>query len=140
MAQSQVLASAHLKCNVNGRLLGWTSGFHPRIRTPVRRAQGIDTALTFELMPTTYEVAGSMQVYRGRAQGGAEGLGMAAFARNLLLQKYCTIELLDRVTDLVVFKFGSCLITEQNWDISPKGLVVGQFAFEGCEYSNEADQ
>lgn len=139
MAWSNVLAGAHLKCMVNGKLLGWTTGFQPRISTPVRRAQGIDTNLSFELMSTTYSVSGSMQVFRGRAQGGAEGLGMTAFARDMLMQKYCTIEILDRVSDQVVMKLSGCVVTEQVWNVSPKGLVTGQFSFEALNYSNEAD-
>jgi hypothetical protein len=139
MAWPKVIASAHLKVMVNGRLLGWAAGFRPRISTPVRKAQGIDTNLTFELMPATYDVSGTIQVLRGRAQGGAEGLGMAAFAKDLLKQKYCSIELLDRLSDQVVMKFVGCLITEQTWDVSPKGIVTGQFTFEGLDYSNEAE-
>ena len=139
MSWSKVLAGAHLKVMVNGRLLGWTAGINYRIRTPVRRAQGIDSSLTFELMPTTYDVAGSMEVYRGRAQGGAEGLGMASFAKNLLLQKYSTIELVDRVSDQVVASFQKCLVSEQAWTVRPKSLVTGNFSFEGTGYSNEAD-
>lgn len=138
MSWSNILAGAHLKCMVNGRLLGWTSGIHYRIRTPARRAQGIDSAVTFELMPTTYDVAGSMEVYRGRAQGGAEGLGMAAFAKDLLKQKYSTIELVDRLSGDVVASFSGCLVTEQSWDARPKSLVTGNFTFEGVGYSNEA--
>lgn len=139
MPYSSIIASATLKVMVNGRLLGWAAGFNPHIRTPARRAQGIDTSQTYELMPTTYEVNGTLTVYRGRAQGGVEGLGMIAFARNLLLQKYNTIELLDRVTDVVVMRFDSCLITDQAWSIAPKGLVTGQVQFEGLGYTNEAD-
>lgn len=139
MSWPSIIAAAHLKVFVNGRLLGWTTGFMPQTRTPVKRASGIDTSLTFELMPTGYDVTGNMVIIRGRAQGGIEGLGMAAFAKNLLRQKYCTIELVDRLTDQVVMKFAGCMVTSQAWDVSPKGIVTGRISFEGLDYSNEAD-
>jgi hypothetical protein len=135
-----IIAAAHLKVYVNGRLLGWTTGFTPRISTPVRAAGGIDTSVTFELMPTTYAVSGTMEVLRGRGQGGAEGLGMAAFAKDLLKQKYSTIELVDRLSDAIMFKFVGCLVEDQGWEVTPKGLVRGRFSFQGLDYSNEADQ
>lgn len=139
MGWSSVVASAHLKVFVNGRLLGWSTGFQPRIRTPQRAAGGIDTSVTFELMPTTYEVSGTIDVLRGRAQGGAEGLGMAAFARDLLKQKYSTIELVDRASDQVMMKVVGAVIDEQSWSVAPKGIVTGRFSFVGLDWSNEAD-
>jgi hypothetical protein len=137
--QSKILASAHLKVLVNGRLLGWTSGFSPRVRTSVRPAMGIDNSTAIELIPTSYSVSGTMEVYRGRLQGGLEGLGMVAFAKDLLRQKYCTIEVVDRATDTTVFKIIGCTVTEQAWRVSPKALVSGTIQFEGLETSNEAD-
>lgn len=136
---SQVLAGAHLKVMVNGRLLGWASSFAPRIRTAYRPAVGIDQSTVQEFIPGTYSVGGTMEVYRGRLQGGLEGLGMVAFARDMLRQKYCRIELVDRGTGTTVFRFENCVVTEQAWRVTPKGLVIGSIQFEGTEYSNEAD-
>src|SRR6266568_9420570 len=136
---SSVVAAAHLRVFVNGRLLGWTTGFQPRVATPVRPAQGIDQPQTFELMPTTYRVMGSMDVLRGRLTGGLEGLGLVASGRDLLKQKYKTIEIVDRVTDTTFFKATGCVVTDQTIRIAPKGIVVISLQFEGLDATNEAD-
>ena len=139
MAQTSIIAGAHLKCYVNGRILGWASGVKINTRTPVKAIFGIDDSLAVELAPTTYAVQGTLQIWRGRNQGGAEGLGLVSFAEKLLLQKYFTLELVDRVTDGVVFKAIGCLTTSQDWTISPKGLISGSISFEGMNTSNESD-
>jgi hypothetical protein len=137
MPRSETVVAAHLKIYVNGSLMGWATGFQPRIQTPVRKAQGIDTLMTFELMPTGFSASGSLQIVRGRAQGGPEGLGMVAAAKDMLKQKYLTIEVVDRITDSIVFKFTGCTITDQTWMISPKGVVTGALTFEAINYSND---
>lgn len=139
MASSKILAGAHLKVYVNGQLLGVANGFNFAVRSPVRINRGIDQSTGSELIPTTYDVTGTIQVYRGRWQGGAEGLGMAAFGQKLLEQRYSTIEIVDIDSDAVVAKFIQCLVPSQSWEIRPKGLVVGNFSFEGLDYSNETE-
>lgn len=100
---------------------------------------GIDTSLTFEIAPTTYEVSGSVQVLRGRLSGGLEGVGLIGFVKDLLRQKYSTIEMVDIQSGATIYRATGCMVEEQAWTTSPKGLVTGQFSFRGIEVSNEAD-
>jgi hypothetical protein len=137
---TSLIAAPHLKVFINGRLLGWAFGIHYKKRTPVRELFGIDCSIPSELAFTTYHVQGTIQIYRGRYQGEAEGLGMSAFANKLLRQKYITIEVVDRITDCVISKFLECVIIDQDWNVAPKGLLSGTFSFLGIDASNEADE
>jgi hypothetical protein len=135
--QQPILEAACLKVYINGQVLGWAANVQSAISTPARAIHGIDQSSPTEIIPTTYSVSCSIRVYRGRATGGAEGLGLISSGYNLLKQKYCTIEIVDRITDQVVNRFGSCLVSSQSWDISPKGLVTGTLSFTGIEFSTE---
>jgi len=139
MAFSSVIAGCHLKCLINGQVFGYVSGVPQlNVDSPYRQVQEIDSNITKELIPTQTTISGTLQVLRGRSTGGLEGAGMAASGRDALLQKYIDIQLVDRVTDEVVFWAIKCQITRQTWAITPKQLVVGQISFIGVEFANDA--
>ena len=138
MAQTKTITPAHLKLYVNGQLIGIAMGGSYQIQTAVRDIRAIDSNVAYELAPTQCDVSGTIQIVRLHGTGGIEGEGIAAFDEEILLQKYSTITLVDRKTDLNMQEFGRCLCTGQQWNIPTRGIVTGSFSFKGTAWSNEA--
>jgi hypothetical protein len=138
MAQSKVISAPHLKCYINGKLLGIVTGFRYSVRTGRRGARGIDQNTVQEWIPTTYDVSGQVEIVRQRGTGGLEGPGIVAFSDTILLEKYIKIDLLDRVTDKIVFSAINAVVMEQNWVVGLKNHMVGTFTFEAQDQENES--
>lgn len=139
MAFPSTIAGFHVKCFINGALLGYVTAV-PRwsISTGQREAREIDSNIPAELMPGVYRVSGTFTVLRGVDTGGLEGAGMVASAKDMLLQEYLTIELQNRLTDQVIFRATGCAVLNQTWSISPKALIQGSFEWVGMTFHNEA--
>ena len=141
MSQNFSIAAAHLKVYVNGKLLGYVMGVPAwNVSSSWARLSEIDTVITRQLVPRAYAVNGTIQILRGRSTGGLEGAGLMASAEATLRQKYATIELQDRVTGDIQFRALQCQVTQQQWQINTKSLVVGTFQFEGITFATEAQQ
>lgn len=138
MSQTFSIAGAHLKCYVNNRLLGYVMAV-PAWRTDSNwgELREIDSVLPKQLAPRLYRVGGTIQVLRGRYTGGAEGAGLVPSGEAMCRQKYLTIELLDRVSNEILFRGVSCVIDDQTWKID-RGLVVGMLTFKGLTFATEA--
>lgn len=134
--QTKVLSGPHVKCVVNGRTLGIVTSFQYSIRTPHRPAQGLDQTTVQEWIPTTYLVMGQVGIVRVRGDGGLEGAGLAAFSADLLRQKYLQIDLVDRLTERVLFSAINAVVTGQAWQVEARDVVRGQFTFEAQDQSN----
>lgn len=135
------IAGAHLKVYVNGKLLGYATAVPAwNVRSEWGRLREIDSVMTRQMAPRVFEVSGVVQVLRGRATGGAEGAGLVASGENMLRQKYCTIEIQDRITQDLVYRALRCTIQQQQWKMDARGLVQGSFSFDGIAFSNEATQ
>lgn len=136
--QEKVISGATLKCYINGDFLGIVTGFRYTVRTSHIGLRGIDSNTVQEFAPSTYMVMGQAEVVRLRGSGGLEGAGIVSFSDTILLEKYLRIDLLDRVTDKVVFSAINAVVMEQNWQTAPKDLMRGSFAFEAADFTNEA--
>ena len=141
MGQSFSLAGAHLKVFINGKLLGYVMNAPAwNVRSESGRLREIDNVLTKQFAPRLYEVAGTLQVLRGRSTGGLEGAGLVPTAEAMLRQKYLTIEIQDRITQDIVYRALQCTVQQQQWQINARGIVTGTFNFEGITFANEATQ
>jgi hypothetical protein len=139
MSFGKVLEAASLKVYVNGDFLGWTNGISHRASLPVRELYQVDSSIPAELVPTVLNLTCTLQVYRGRGQGGAEGMGVVPFGEEIVKQKYNVIEVLDRSTDVVVDRYIDCLVLEQQWNLMPKSIWQGTITFRARVSSNESD-
>ena len=84
-----------------------------------------------------FSVTGTLQVLRGRNTGGLEGAGLVPSGQRMLQQKYLTIELQDRISGAILFRAVSCQVDGQQWQITPKGLVLGTFNFKGLDFGSD---
>ena len=141
MGQTFSIAAAHLRLFLNGKLFGACMGVPAlTIQSNWAELREIDSVVARQLTPRTYSVTGTIQVLRGRSTGGLEGMGLTATGSSMLLQKYLTIELQDRITDDIVMSIHECQIDNQSWKIDAKGLVIGTFNFRGLRFDTEATQ
>lgn len=121
----------------NGRKVGQCTAFSYRSMTPRKAIYGLDSSEPYELAPTTTKVQGSVSLLRSAGDGGVEGLGVAAQYEDLTREKYATIALLERVTQLLLFRADGCMIGEQSWQVNARGRLEGTMTFEGLTWNNE---
>ena len=141
MAESFSIASAHLKFYVNGKLLGYVVSVpNWNIQRSWGELREIDNLLAKQLAPRLFACSGSVVILRGRHTGGLEGAGLVASGQAMLLQRYLTFEIQDRVSQDIVFRglFGQ--VDNESWKIDQKGLVTGTFNFKCLAFANEATQ
>jgi hypothetical protein len=138
--QTFSIAAAHLKCYVNSKLLGYVMSVPAwTVATEWAELREIDNATGAQLTPRTYTVNGTIQILRGRSTGGLEGAGLVPSAEAFLRQKYLVIEIQDRVTQDIIFSAQKCQVISQQWSVSPKGLLIGNFNFRGLTMTNESE-
>jgi hypothetical protein len=131
MAMNTIVVGAHAKAYVNGQFWGNVRRFRFRILSTHREQRGLDSLLPFELIPTSYSVSGSMEMYRQHGDGGLEGKGLMASSTDLPREKYVTFTLVNRLTDEILFRTDMMKFTDQDWDVPAKGVVNGRAAFVG---------
>jgi hypothetical protein len=133
------IAGAATILYLNNVKAGFVTGFDFRA-TNNRRAVGeLDSITPAELIPGNTAVNGTVTCMRIRLDGGLEGRGIAPSERNLLLEKYISILLVDRLTDSVIFRCDNAAVVDQNWSIRSKGLLEGSFSFIGISWLNESE-
>lgn len=136
--QSSALTGASVKLYINNRVFGIVTGFEWTTSDGHRAIMGLDQNTPFELAPGSQTVKGRVDCIRARQDGGLEGRGVAATDFDLLLEKYISILLVDRLTGAVIFRCDQAIVDNQNWRVENKGLMKGSFTFEGLQWSNEA--
>lgn len=127
----KVLAGSTLLCYVNGNLYGKVTGFQYNDSTPHKTLGGVDIVLPIEIAPTTKRFTATMTVLRLRGDLGAEGDGLAGTGDNLSIEKYFTFMVVDRLTDLVIFRSDYNKTTSQSWSVTNHALMTGTVAFTG---------
>jgi hypothetical protein len=69
-----------------------------------------------------------------------EGWGLVAEQGLASLNKYFTMELVDRGTKLTMFKSEYCQVDAQTWRAAPKALMVGQVSGKAILWVNDSSQ
>jgi hypothetical protein len=123
---------------INGKLYGRCTTFQWSSITPRRRIHVCDIAVPVELAATTTDVTWQMGVLRVIGDGGAQGSGIVADQLNISREKYFTLTLIERQTDMVLFQADLCNTDSEIWSIAPKGLMQGQISGSGITWVNEA--
>jgi hypothetical protein len=138
MAIVHTLRGADIKVYINSKLFRPVTGLSFTINTGRKAINGIDINTPFELAPGSTRITGSMEIVRARMSGGLEGQGVSAPQNVLLMEKYFSLALVDRMTDSVVLYIEECSVVDQNWHIPSRGIMTGSFTFEGIGWANEA--
>ncbi len=137
MSQSRVVTGARVICYINGVRFGRVSDFKWDSATPRRAIHGIDSLEPYELAPMSTRCTGSLSLYRTAGDGGIEGPGIVASYQDIPREKYFSLTLIDRASNMVLFRADSCAVTNQSWGVAAKGVMTGSFSFEALSWSNE---
>jgi hypothetical protein len=81
-----------------------------------------------------------MNVLRTIGDGGMQGVGLVAQQTDISREKYFSILLLERESDMPLFKADLCQTDSEQWTVTAKGLAAGQISGGGIIWGNEANQ
>lgn len=137
----RLVTAAKVLCYVNGKLLGRVTSFSWTSTTPRKKIRGVDIPHPLELAATTTDVSWNMGVLRTVGDGGMQGAGMiAAQQADVVREKYFTLLLIERSSNLVLFKADYCNTDSENWSINAKAIMSGQVTGSGIVWNNETAQ
>lgn len=137
----RLVTAAKVLVYVNGRLFGRCTSFSWSSDTPRKEIRTVDIPHPVELAPTTTGVRWNMGVLRTVGDGGIQGAGMIATQQSdISREKYFTLLLVERSSNLVLFKADMCNTSSENWGINAKAIVSGQVSGSGIVWGNEASK
>jgi hypothetical protein len=135
---SSIVTSPQCVVYINSIPFARCTSFTYHVNSPVRELHGIDILEPIELVPTVLTVGGNFTMLRLHGDGGAEAAGILATWNKMTKEKYFSITLMDRKIDSILFQCNKAKATSQSWQIQPKSLLIGNIAFSGITYNNEA--
>jgi len=135
--RNQIAQGSRAIVYINGRRFGRAISLDFSSSTPTRSIDTIDNVFPEEIATTRTKIRGSLACYRLIGDGGIEGIGISTSFDLLPRQRYFSVEVRDRVTDLVIFHADYCRVEEQSWSLRSKELMTGSFSFTGITWGNE---
>lgn len=138
MSRSILATSARVVLYANGRHYAQVTNFAWSAATPPKAIYGLDSGEPYELAPTITKVTGTMGLLRAVGDGGLEGAGVAPHLPDLPRGRYFSVTLVDRLTDVQIFRAERCWVVSQSWDVPSKGRITGSCVFEALDWNNEA--
>lgn len=140
MAQQSIITGAAVRLLVNGKVIGIGTSISIQRDQGVKPIYGIDIPTAQEIAITgPYTVNGSIAGLRTRDTGGFDGLQIinAATLSDYFNQNYCTLELVDRKTNLTIAKVDRVIFGSDSLQVSSKAVVTISASFVGTFLSTE---
>ena len=134
---SVTIKGASVILHVNGKPYAEVSSFDFSSATPAREIRGIDNIEVLELAVTTGSCSGAIGVYRLIGSGGAEGIGISTAYDELPALKYVMFQLIERLSDTVIFQATQARLENQGWSVAARGLMTGHLTFKALNWNNE---
>jgi hypothetical protein len=139
MGSPQILTGPGCVCYINGQVYGNVSSFSWDSETPNKRINGLDSNTPFELAPGETTVRFTINMYRLKGSGGAQGVGIAALPQEASRQRYFSLLIVDRENQVIIFRSDWCMTNSEKWDVSPRAFVTGSLSCEALDFSNEIE-
>jgi len=130
---------AGVRLIINQSIVGFATGITFTRSTSSKFIFEIDNPYPREIAKTSYSVQGTLTGIRIRDSGGLDGAGImdesspSAFFNS----KYCTIEVVDRVTNKHMFTIRNVVFDQDSWSIQAKQIIGFTANFKGTFVSNE---
>lgn len=137
MAKQKTLAGASLKMLINNTVFGICTNFEFTSAASQRVIAELDSPVGAEIASGLQSVEGRIECLRLRLDGGLEGRGIAPPDEDIMLAKYITITLIDRLSDAIVFQTNKASVDGQTWKTDARGVMRGSFSFKGLGWINE---
>lgn len=130
---NRVIPVAELVLYINGAPFGIVTAFSWQSNTPRKSIRCIDIAEPIELAVGPVSVSGNMAVVRLHGTT-LESMGVKAQLEDQSREKYISILVIDRATQMPIFKADSATITSQQWQAAARGIVQGNITFEALSW------
>jgi len=140
MSQQSLVTGASSKVVVNGKVVGFATNVTINRSQGVKAIYGIDVLPPQEIATTgPYSVTGTMAGFQVRDIGGPAGFGIinASTLQDLLNQKYCVFELIDRKLNTTYARVVGVIFDKDSITTSVKGVNTFSASFQGLFYYNE---
>lgn len=128
-----------VKIVANGRVIGFATGLAFQRTQSTKTIYELDNPLAREIAPTTYSVSGSLSGIRVRDQGGLDGASLMDLSsiQSFFYQKYCVIEIVDKLTNKVIYTFQYVMFDSDSWQMNAKSVITFNANFKAVFLSNE---
>lgn len=136
----KIVVGAKVLVYVNGKLLGRCTSFSWNSVTPNKKIRTVDIQWPVELATTTTEVNWTMGVLRTIGDGGLQGAGLVAPQAVLSKQKYFTLLLLERTSNMTLFRADMCVVDSENWTVTAKEKMAGTCSGSAIIWVNETSR
>lgn len=133
----KIVVAAKVLVYINGKLFGRCTSFSWASATPHKKIRTVDIQWPVELASTTTEIVWTMGLLRTIGDGGLQGAGVVAPQAVLSKEKYFTLLLIERTSNLTLFRADMCAVDAENWTITAKGLMAGQANGSAIIWNNE---
>lgn len=140
MPRPKLITAPRILVYINSRLYGVCTSFSFTSTTNRKKIQTVDILHPVELAVTTSVVTWNMGVLRVMGDGGLQGAGVVARPQDLSREKYFSILLVDRLSDLPIFSSDMNNVDAESWSVTAKGLLLGDVRGGGITWSNETNQ
>lgn len=140
MSQSSIITGASCRLIINGKIFGAATSISVQRDQGVKPIIGIDSPIPQEIAPTgPFLVKGQITGLRTRDNRGFDGLQIvnASSIQDYFNQKYCTIELVDRKTNITIAKIHKCIFHTDSFQVSARQIVTITASFTGTFMSTE---
>ena len=138
MAQSFTLHGSAVKVKVNGQDLGIAQSISWSQSYGINTIMGIDSPFPQEIAPGHCSISGTISGIRIIGDGGLEGQGLLAYAENMLQKRYSLLQVVDRTNGDNILRVNQAMFSDQNWNISARGLVTFSVKFDGILATNDS--
>lgn len=139
MPSSRVVTGAKLLCYINGSVHGQVTKFSFEAMSQKKEIRTVDVLHPLELAPGQTTVRGTIRLVRLMGDSGAQGAGLLAQQAFASREKYFTLLVTERLTDMPYFKADFCSGISETWDVDAgRGIAMGTLEFEAIIYNNEA--
>lgn len=143
MAQADVMTGACVRLLVNGKVVGVGTSITIQRDLGVKPIIGIDQVTPQEIAVTgPYIVRGQITGLRTRATAGFDGLQIinASTLGDYFNQKYVTLELVDRKTNITFAKVNKVIFNTDTMTVQARQVVTITASFIGTFLTTEISQ
>lgn len=140
--QQILQTGAGVKLLINGSVVGFATGINFSRSQGIKVTYEIDNPFPVELAPTTYLVQGALTGLRLRDSGGLDGGKIMDIStpQKFFLQKYVSIEIVDRVSGKTLFTIQKAMFDQDSWTIAARQMIGFNATFKGVFVENEASE
>lgn len=123
----------------NGITIGFCTNLSFTRQQNVKVINEIDNPYPRELAPTTYMVSGNLAGFRAANMGGLDGATLMNIStvRDFFYQKYVQLQVVDRVSDKVIYTIQNVMFDSDSWNIGTKSVITFSASFKGTFISSE---